>query len=155
VTAPGTLATLLDDGAGGLDGTRVLEVAKGLRGVPGTPGSAWHRAGRVVRDGLPPAAESLEVQRLVRGLAVVDGLWTAMTGGTDPPVRRDSIGPVREFDYNIDGLAHYGLLPDMLQDLRNVGLPQEALDSLFRSAGHYVDVWERSAAAGASIPHPT
>ena len=25
----------------------------------------------------------------------------------------------RRFDYNIDGVAHYGLIPDMLADVRN------------------------------------
>ena len=32
---------------------------------------------------------------------------------------------MRDFDYNLDGLAHYGMLPDMLQDLKNVGLPHD------------------------------
>ena len=37
---------------------------------------------------------------------------------------RSTAGPIREFDYNLDGLAHYGMLPDLLQDLKNVLLPQ-------------------------------
>jgi hypothetical protein len=68
-------------------------------------------------------------------------------------MRRDTVGPMRDFDYNLDGLAHYGMLPDMLQDLRNVGLAPAVIGSLFRSAEHYIDVWERSAAIGARIPH--
>ena len=42
--------------------------------------------------------------------------------GDNPPLVRDKAGPRRDFDINIDGMAHYGMLPDFLQDLRNVGL---------------------------------
>ena len=41
-------------------------------------------------------------------------------------------GPLRDFDYNLDGLAHYGMLPDMLQDLKNVGFPPTEMAALFR-----------------------
>lgn len=47
----------------------------------------------------------------------------------------------RDFDINIDGMAHYGMLPDLLQDMRNVGVQQ--LDALYRSAEDYIRVWER------------
>ena len=69
------------------------------------------------------------------------------------PSSSHTVGPMRDFDYNLDGLAHYGMLPDMLQDLRNVGLSTGLLTSLFRSAEHYIDVWERSVSIGARIPH--
>jgi microsomal dipeptidase-like Zn-dependent dipeptidase len=49
----------------------------------------------------------------------------------------------RVYDYNVDGLAHYGLLPDMLQDLKNVGMPDEDRALLFRSAEDYIRMWER------------
>jgi microsomal dipeptidase-like Zn-dependent dipeptidase len=48
------------------------------------------------------------------------------------------------FDYNTEGLAHFGLVPDMLQDLKNVGMPQEDLALLFRSAEDYIRMWERA-----------
>ena len=49
----------------------------------------------------------------------------------------------RDWDVNLDGVAHYGLIPDLLQDLRNLGLPESELDSLYRSAEDYIRVWER------------
>ena len=52
----------------------------------------------------------------------------------------------RTFDFNVDGLAHYGLLPDLLQDLKNIGLGAEAFDALFSSAEAYLATWERSLA---------
>lgn len=47
----------------------------------------------------------------------------------------------RVFDFNYDGLAHYGLIPDMLQDLKNLG--DQDLDVLFRSAEGYLQMWEK------------
>ena len=41
--------------------------------------------------------------------------------GDNVPLKRSTAGPHRYFDYNIDGMAHYGMLPDFLQDLRNTG----------------------------------
>jgi microsomal dipeptidase-like Zn-dependent dipeptidase len=54
-----------------------------------------------------------------------------------------SRGGRRDFDVNIDGMAHYGLLPDFLQDVRNIGVPLQVADSLYRSAEDYIRVWER------------
>jgi microsomal dipeptidase-like Zn-dependent dipeptidase len=47
----------------------------------------------------------------------------------------------RRFDINQDGLAQYGMLPDFIADLRVSGLPDEALDRLFRSAAAFVQMW--------------
>ncbi len=49
----------------------------------------------------------------------------------------------RVFDYNTDGFANIGLLPDFIQDLKNVGLSDEALKPLFSSAEAYVAMWEK------------
>ncbi len=46
------------------------------------------------------------------------------------------------FDINFTGLAHYGLIPDFLQDGRNVGLSEQELASLFHSANDYIRMWE-------------
>jgi microsomal dipeptidase-like Zn-dependent dipeptidase len=52
----------------------------------------------------------------------------------------------RTFNYNVDGLAHYGLLPDFIQDLQNDGLTKQDLGPLFRSAEAYIQMWERAVA---------
>jgi hypothetical protein len=59
------------------------------------------------------------------------------------PLRRHVFGN-RDFDINIDGVAHYGMLPDLLQDLRNVGLTGTDLAPLFRSAEDYIRMWEKA-----------
>jgi microsomal dipeptidase-like Zn-dependent dipeptidase len=49
----------------------------------------------------------------------------------------------RTFEFNRDGLAHFGLIPDMLQDLKNVEMPKRDLQALFGSAEAYLEMWER------------
>jgi len=46
------------------------------------------------------------------------------------------------FDFNTAGLAHIGLLPDMLADVAQLGLGETGLDPLYRSANRYMEVWE-------------
>ena len=78
--------------------------------------------------------------------------WQQMSGD-NRPLTRSTAGERRDFDINIDGMAHYGMLPDLLQDLRNIGLTAEDLAPLFRSAYDYVQMWnkcERRAAGDAS-----
>ena len=53
----------------------------------------------------------------------------------------------RTFDFNTDGLAHVGLIPDFLADLKNIGLSDADIDPLFNSAESYIQMWERAEAA--------
>jgi microsomal dipeptidase-like Zn-dependent dipeptidase len=48
------------------------------------------------------------------------------------------------FDYNTEGLANYGLLPDFLQDLKNIGMPKTAFEALFSSSEDYLKMWDRA-----------
>jgi microsomal dipeptidase-like Zn-dependent dipeptidase len=50
----------------------------------------------------------------------------------------------KTFDYNTDGMAHVGLLPDFVADLKAIGLPPEHMEMIFRSAEAYIRVWEKS-----------
>jgi microsomal dipeptidase-like Zn-dependent dipeptidase len=63
------------------------------------------------------------------------------TNQHDPliPYRIDN----RVFDFNKEGLAHFGLVPDMLQDLHNVEMPKRDFQALFGSAEAYLEMWER------------
>lgn len=73
--------------------------------------------------------------------------------GTNAPLVPYRMGR-RTFDFNVDGFAHYGLLPDLLQDLKNVGLPAAAFESLFSSAEAYVAMWEKAAGASDATAMP-
>ena len=58
------------------------------------------------------------------------------------PGRTQAIGESvigqRTFDFNTDGLAHVGMLPDFIADLRAIGLGPDDLKPLFSSAEGYI-----------------
>jgi hypothetical protein len=153
----------------------VRELVLGIRGQASTattPTAAeYHRAGSLMND--PTATPTMllqevkHVRSLVTALREVDASWKAMRSPGPPAIApapevppqsvlltRSTAGPIRDFDYNLDGLAHYGMLPDMLQDLRNVGFPPGAMADLFASAEQYIRVWEASDAIAKTLPHP-
>jgi hypothetical protein len=67
------------------------------------------------------------------------------------PLRQWRVRPDRAgWDFNLDGLLHIGLYPDLFQDMRNVGVQWEQLGPLFRSAHDYVNTWKRAVAIGAA-----
>ncbi len=49
----------------------------------------------------------------------------------------------RVYDINVDGVAHYGLFPDWVEDLRLLA-GQEVVDDLGRGAEAYLQMWERA-----------
>jgi len=69
-------------------------------------------------------------------------MWSRMRIGGNVPLVRCVAGQY-SFDFNVDGLAHYGLVPDLLQDLSNVGVGPTTLNALFSSAEAYIQVWEQ------------
>ncbi|WP_162602400.1 hypothetical protein [Nocardioides daejeonensis] len=50
----------------------------------------------------------------------------------------------RVYDVNVDGVAHYGLYPDWIQDLVNLGGGQAIQKDLGRGAEAYLQTWERA-----------
>jgi hypothetical protein len=89
----------------------------------------------------PQPSDAAEVHRLFDVIARPWSAWQSMTGD-NAPLQRNIAGR-RDFDVNLDGVAHYGLLPDFFQDLRNVGLSTAQLAPLFSSAEGYLRMWER------------
>jgi microsomal dipeptidase-like Zn-dependent dipeptidase len=130
---------------------KIRNLAKGFRATSETQlenpflgGQTFNeqRAAFLVAQGrAPDPAEEQERQRLYRVVQDIWDHWHAMYGDNEPLVRHRA--GRRDFDINLDGVAHYGLLPDFLQDLRNVGLSAAQLAPLFRSAEDYIRTWER------------
>ena len=54
----------------------------------------------------------------------------------------------------LPGLAHIGLVPDMVADLSRIGMDAHYVNALFCSAEAYIRVWERAEALGAGRPAP-
>jgi microsomal dipeptidase-like Zn-dependent dipeptidase len=50
----------------------------------------------------------------------------------------------RVFDLNSDGVAHYGLIPDLLAKMQTEPHGREALGLLFHSAEAYLETWSRA-----------
>ncbi len=69
---------------------------------------------------------------------------------TQVPFGRSRAG-AREFDFNTDGLAHIGLLPDFILDLVHLGMTDAQLDPLFSSAEAFLRMWESCEARGAAL----
>jgi microsomal dipeptidase-like Zn-dependent dipeptidase len=101
-------------------------------------------AAYLVRRGLEPS-ENERDDDVLRWFEKIRGVWKKWQDmqGDNPALERCYAGPRRDFDINLDGMAHYGMLPDFLQDLRNIGLTAEDLAPLFRSAYDYVQMWDK------------
>jgi hypothetical protein len=56
----------------------------------------------------------------------------------------------RTWDLNTDGAAHYGLVPDWVEDVRRVG-GQGVVDDLLRGAESYLDTWGASESHKAGV----
>ncbi|MFK7928106.1 MAG: hypothetical protein AB8H79_07940 [Myxococcota bacterium] len=56
----------------------------------------------------------------------------------------------RTFDFNTEGMATIGLLPELIEDFRRDAVSEDDLDPLFRSAEGYIRMWERTEARAAA-----
>ncbi len=91
-----------------------------------------------------------------RSKLIVDR-WSAMKNGPNEPLERSRAG-TREFDVNLDGVAHYGLIPDFLQDVTNVLREHHRANELkpmFRSAEFYLKMWEKIDLRARNLAHST
>ncbi len=125
----------------------------------GTMDSPWEEAaGFAVAHNLTPAQitrfsgnynDLQSMQRIYLDLIVAWDMATKMEG-TNDPLRRCTTG-YRDWDFNLDGVAHEGMLPDFMQDLNNIGISGLRLQPLFMSAEEYIRVWEKAEAAKNNI----
>jgi microsomal dipeptidase-like Zn-dependent dipeptidase len=115
--------------------------------------SVWERraAWLAKTGGTPLSSEEADVHRYFKKARRVWNRWKAMESGPNPPLARSKAGR-RDFDINMDGVAHYGLLPDFIQDLKNVGLTDNDLRPLMSSAFAYVTMWDKCSRMTARVP---
>jgi len=57
----------------------------------------------------------------------------------------------RTIDFNTEGMAHLGLVAELIEDVRRDGVTDEELEPLFKSAEGYLRMWEKSERRGQSI----
>jgi microsomal dipeptidase-like Zn-dependent dipeptidase len=104
----------------------------------------WEQAAYIARKGLvgsPGVDLDDEGLERVGKISAILKKWQEMKG-SNRPMLRSTAGERRDFDINLDGMAHYGMLPDLLQDICNSGLTPQDLSPLFRSAYDYVEMWK-------------
>jgi microsomal dipeptidase-like Zn-dependent dipeptidase len=57
----------------------------------------------------------------------------------------------RDVDFNTEGMAHIGLLPELIEDIRRDGVTDDELAPLFRSAEGYIRMWEKAERRGKAL----
>lgn len=75
------------------------------------------------------------------------------------PMERITYGPsitkcitgVKIWDFNEEGMAHYGLLPDYIESCRKVGMTTAEQNAFFSSAERFAQMWEKCNASKANI----
>lgn len=126
-----------------MDGGRVgrggqIGLAPDWNGFAEWPSGRFGEAGcgaRTLVDGsaLPKAP------RLDYPIALPESLKRAAVGGVETLPVMDWQEKV--FDFNVVGLAHAGLQPDLLEDMRLHGLSEADLDPFYRSARGFIEMW--------------
>ena len=56
------------------------------------------------------------------------------------------------WDFNDDGMAHYGMLPDFIESWKSVGMSASELNAFFSSAERFARMWEKCDTAKANVP---
>jgi len=143
---------------------QILNMVKGLArraesALPhATPGdSAWEQAAMFcLNNGIQPSDLRTftpdhihEVQRVFDQVKDPFRLWDRMNGSNVPLRKR--VDGRRDWDINIDGIAHYGMLPDFFQDVHNTGLGGSDLQPLFNSAEDYIQMWKKAEDAASGV----
>lgn len=121
---------------GNADGNR-FAIPRYLAGVKQTP---YLRAVGIGSD-----MSGLGGQPGVRSNAASDPLRYPFTNEFGLVFDRQVSGN-RTFDLNRDGMAHYGLLADVMEDVRQRS-GSEAYEAIMNSAEGYLQMWERAAAS--------
>jgi microsomal dipeptidase-like Zn-dependent dipeptidase len=67
------------------------------------------------------------------GVPTGDQLTRSRMGGASP----------RVWNYNTEGMAHIGLVPDFFEALKKDGMSLEKLNQLFLSAEYFAQMWEK------------
>jgi hypothetical protein len=72
-----------------------------------------------------------------------------------PTLSQFKVGDTRMYDFESDGIATYGLLPDFLQATSQVPpAPTAQIAALFHSAEDTIEMWEQVVVAAKGVPQP-
>ncbi len=103
-------------------------------------------------NSLPEHMKTPRTRELYNVINLIYQLWIQFENGPNEPLRRSfAYNGGRDFDFNIDGLAHYGMFPDLIQDLKNQGFSPEHIRPLFMATEQYLKMWEQAEAAKTNV----
>jgi microsomal dipeptidase-like Zn-dependent dipeptidase len=123
---------------------RGVSISTDMDGFPEEPGPRFSSGTGGCELGGNKQAQSLAVRYV--GYSPSDCLYGRcalhVPWGGNPPMTMSTGAGGKRYDVNLVGLAHYGLLPDFVQDAKNVGLRADQMTTLFRSADDYIRMWE-------------
>lgn len=88
----------------------------------------------------------LAEQGLPRGSDAANKVTYPITGMNGVRIGQQHSGE-RTYDINVDGVAHYGLYPDWIEDLRRIGGSDQGaniVEDLSRGPEAYLQTWERA-----------
>jgi hypothetical protein len=63
--------------------------------------------------------------------------------GDNAPLQQYRFAQSRPYDYNVDGVAHIGLYPDIYQDLKNLGMTVKERSEFFGAAEAFGRMWDK------------
>jgi microsomal dipeptidase-like Zn-dependent dipeptidase len=113
-----------------------LAVGTDMNGFAQAPGPRF--VVNPVTKKLIPTDPRNKVRPIQYGTDVIPVIQKALT--------RTALGK-KTYDYNVNGFAHYGLLPDFTLDVALQLTAPDTLDTFFQSAEALIQVWETCAAA--------
>jgi microsomal dipeptidase-like Zn-dependent dipeptidase len=130
--------------------TRAIPFGSDWNGFGGLPGPRFD-----ADDGCVPRKTRTgqvvdKEQPVTYPITLPPALVQAETSGTSTLGRFEWPVGVRQWDYNQVGTAHIGMLPDFIQNLRQLGITLADLEPLYRSARGVVDLWK--AAGARNVP---
>lgn len=67
-----------------------------------------------------------------------------------PPMTKATMGQ-RYWDFNTEGMAHYGLLPDYIASMKKAGMTEEESDAFFGAANRFANMWDKCEARAADF----
>ena len=146
------------------DTSRILQVGGIISNLPDEPAPVTVDFIRQLRDayvtihgnteglatGLGSDINGIHVQAKPREDAAENPLLYPFTSYDGRVTFERQVTGERVYDLNLDGVAHYGLYPDFLEDMRRTEGGEEALEYVFRSAEAYLQAWERAERARAA-----
>lgn len=134
---------------GGISGDGgVIAFGSDWNGVAGWPGPR-HAEGDPCPKSRLRDGKVIPVEGLVPyPIKLPEGLIPSKIGGSTVLNRLDWPDLNVQWDYNKRGMAHVGMMPEFLENLRVLGLTPADLESLYRSARGVVNLWRRIQASG-------